>query len=118
MVMKKILLVEDDMILCLLNKKIVISLGHEVVGMERKANEAIQAVAECQPDYILMDVRLKGDLDGIDAMEEIAKISDAPAIYITGSSDEETFQRAKKTNMAAFLTKPISYEMLKEILEK
>lgn len=116
--MKKVLLVEDDMIICMLNKKYITSLGYEVTAMARNADEAIKAVTEHQPDYILMDVKLKDGMDGIDAMNEIAKISDARVIYVTGSSDKETMRRAKQTNMAGFLTKPISYEMLKEILEK
>lgn len=116
--MKKVLLVEDDMILCMLNKKFVVSLGHEVTAIARNANEAIKAVAECQPDYILMDVKLKDGADGIDAMEEISKTCNASVIYVTGSTDEETIKRAKQTNMTGFLTKPISYEMLKEMLER
>ncbi|MGZ3899922.1 MAG: response regulator [Bacteroidia bacterium] len=116
--MKKVLIVEDDMILCMLNKKIVLSLGHQVTGVARNAAEAIDAVKVCDPDFILLDIRLKGNKDGINAMEEISKISKARAIYATGSSEEETIQRAQKTNMIAFLVKPISFEMLKEILEK
>ena len=116
--MKKILIVEDDMILGMLNKKIVLALGHLVTGLARNANDAIESVKVCEPDFILIDIRLKDSRDGIQVMEEITKISTARAIYATGSSEEETIQRAKKTNMIAFLVKPISFEMLKEILEK
>jgi len=115
---KKVLIVEDDMILCMLNKKLVLSLGHQVTATARSAADAIEAVKVCDPDIILMDIRLKGDRDGIHTMEEISRISKARAIYATGSSEEEMIQRAQKTNMIAFLVKPISFEMLKEILEK
>ena len=65
-----------------------------------------------------MDVRLKGKMDGIEAMQEINRHKNIPAVYITGNSDPETKRRAEETNMIAFCVKPISYEELESILGK
>ena len=65
-----------------------------------------------------MDIRIVGVMDGIEAMEEIMKFSQAKAIYISGNSEPTTKLRAEKTNMLAFCTKPISIEDLKLVIEK
>ena len=65
-----------------------------------------------------MDVRLKGEMDGITAMIEINQTKDIPAIYITGNSDRETKERAEATNLLAFCVKPINYEELEQIIGK
>lgn len=116
--MKKVLIVEDDMILSMLNRKIITTLGYEVVSSARDGKEAIEAAGKYLPDYILMDVRLKGDMDGIMVMEEIEKKYSIPVIYISGNSDPDTLNRAQKTNMLGFLIKPISSDMLKALLPK
>lgn len=116
--MKKILIVEDDMILSMLNKKIVTALGYEVIATARDGEEAIEAAKKYLPDCILMDVRLKGKMDGVTVMEEIGKINSIPVIYISGNSDPDTLHRAEKTNMLGFLIKPISSDMLKALLPK
>lgn len=116
--MKKILIVEDDHMLSMINKKYIESIGHRVVAAVTNALDAIEAAREHQPDIILMDIRLDGDMDGIDAMVEIAKFSDVPAIYLTGNSDAETRKRAEATNMAGFFVKPIHFEQLKKFFSE
>ena len=113
---KKILIVEDDMILAMVNKRYVESLGHKVVKSVRNGLDAIQAVRDHSPDLILMDIRIEGEIDGIEAMEEIRKFSDVDVIYLTGNSDPTTKERAEQTNMLAFCTKPISIDDLKIIV--
>ncbi len=80
---KKVLIVEDDMILAMVNKRYVEVLGHKVVHSVRNGLDAIQAVKDHQPDLILMDIRIEGDMDGIEAMVEIRKFSDTGVIYLT-----------------------------------
>ncbi len=113
---KKVLIVEDDMILAMVNKRYVEVLGHKVVHSVRNGLDAIQAVKDHQPDLILMDIRIEGDMDGIEAMVEIRKFSDTGVIYLTGNSDPTTKLRAEQTNMLAFCIKPISTDDLKAIL--
>lgn len=115
---KNILIVEDDMILSMVTKRQVEALGHKVVQSVRSGIDAINAAKAHNPDIILMDIRIVGVMDGIEAMEEIMKFSQAKAIYISGNSEPTTKLRAEKTNMLAFCTKPISIEDLKLVIEK
>jgi DNA-binding NtrC family response regulator len=118
MSIKNILIVEDDIILSMLNRRIVELLGHKVVKVIKSGEEAIDFAINNDIDVILMDIRLKGKIDGIDALIEINKFKPLPAIYVTGNSDEETRSRAEKTNMLAFCIKPFSYEELEQIIGK
>jgi CheY-like chemotaxis protein len=118
MSIKKILIVEDDIILSMLNSRIVELLGHKVIKAVKSGEEAIEFALNSEVDIILMDIRLKGEIDGIEALIEINKTKAIPAIYVTGNSDEETKSRAEKTNMIAFCVKPFSYEELEQIIGK
>ena len=115
---KKFLIVEDDMIISMVTKRQVESLGHKVVQSVRSGIDAINAAKIHNPDIILMDIRIVGTMDGIEAMEEIMKFSNAKAIYISGNSEPATKLRAQKTNMLAFCTKPMSMEDLKLVMEE
>ena len=118
MSVKKILIVEDDIILSMLNSRIVELLGHKVIKAVKSGEEAIEFALNSDIDIILMDIRLKGEIDGIDTLIEINKTKAIPAIYVTGNSDDETKTRAEKTNMLAFCVKPFSYEELEQIIGK
>lgn len=116
--MKKVLIVEDDFMLSMINRKYLELMGHKVVGSVTNGPDAIEAVKQHNPDVILMDLRLDGEMDGITAMEEIAKFSKVPAIYLTGNSDEENKTRATQTNMLAFCVKPVHFEQLQQLFLK
>lgn len=113
---KSVLIVEDDAILLFVNEKLITDLGHKVVGTAKTGLEAIEVAKQTNPDIIFMDIRLLGVMDGIEAMEEIRKSSMVPVVYLSGSSESKTLERAKSTNMLAFLIKPVSMEMIKEVL--
>jgi CheY-like chemotaxis protein len=115
---KKILIVEDDMILSMVSRRYVELLGHQVVQSVRNGLAAIEAAKNHKPDIILMDIRIDGVMDGIEAMEEIRKFSNAGVIYLTGNSEPSTRTRAEQTNMLAFCVKPISMDDLKIVLAK
>lgn len=115
---KKVLVVEDDLILNLLYESYFERLGFETEGELVYGKTAIELTKKISPDLIVMDISLEGDLDGIDAMLEIRKFSDVPVIYITGNSDPMHVKRAKETNYLDYLTKPIEFEDLKECLDK
>lgn len=114
--MKKILVVEDDLLLSMLNKKHLQRMGHIVVNAVTNGKDAIESVKRDKPDLILMDIRIKGDMDGIETMVEISKFSDIPVIYLTGNSNEDCKARAVKTNMLAFCLKPVHLEELQHII--
>jgi len=113
---KKVLIVEDDMILSMVNKKYVELLGHKVIQSVRTGQGAIDAVKKYNPDLILMDIRIEGDMDGIDAMEKIRTFSDVPVVYLTGNSEPSSKNRAEATGMIGFFIKPVSLDDLKSVL--
>lgn len=115
---KKVLIVEDDLILNLLFESYMEKLGFETEGELVYGKTAIETAKSINPDLILMDISLEGDMDGIEAMLEIRKFSSVPVIYITGNSDRAHQERAKETNYTDYLIKPIEFNELKTSLEK
>lgn len=114
---KKILIVEDEMIIQLVNQQIVEEAGYEVCSMVTCAEDAIVAVKNLMPDLILMDIKLDGPMDGIEAMTEIRKFSNVPVIYITGNSDPYHLNRAINTVMSDFLVKPVDFELMLKAIQ-
>lgn len=104
----RVLIVEDDLLLSMVEERLIKRLGFEVVGKVTKGIEAISKASELDPDVIVMDISLKGDMDGIEAMEAIREESDVPVIYLSGSGDRYFLERAKKTGFTDFLTKPVT----------
>lgn len=115
---KKVLIVEDDMIISMVLERMVLKLRHTVVNKIITGKGAIEAARLLQPDLILMDIQLKDDIDGIVAMQEIRNTSSVPVIYITGNSDTYNLVRAKKTNFVDYLIKPIQMDDLKDSIDK
>lgn len=115
---KKVLIVEDDLILNLLYESYLERLDFETEGELVYGKTAIEAAKNIKPDLIIMDISLEGEIDGIEAMLEIRKFSDVPVIYITGNSDPYHVERAKETNYLDYLTKPIEFDDLKKSVDK
>ncbi len=114
-----VLIVEDDKVLSLLLSKMVDKFGANVVGTCVAGREAITKVIELAPDLILMDIMLEDDIDGIDAILKLREENiQVPVIFITGNSDSYNRERAKKTNYIDYLVKPISFDLLKETMNK
>lgn len=105
---KKVLIVEDEMIIALLLERMVRNLGHQVIDKVVSGEEAISVVQEQQLDLILMDIRLQGELDGIEAMARIHEMSDVPVIYISGNTDALEKEKIKQTEYIEFLSKPVT----------
>lgn len=104
----RILIVEDDMLLSLVEERLVLKLGYSVAGKAVSGDEAIQKVKELEPDLILMDISLRGKYDGVETMKIIRKFSSVPVIYLSGNSDKLSVERAKKTNFVDYLIKPVT----------
>lgn len=115
---KKVLIVEDDMIISMVLDRMITKLGHQVVNKVITGENAIKATFELNPDLILMDIQLKDHIDGITAMQEIRTKSDVQVIYITGNSDDYNLSRAKKTNYVDYLVKPIQMNHLEHSINK
>ncbi|WP_292465791.1 response regulator [Methanolobus sp.] len=113
----KILVVEDESIIALNIKKKLKSFGYTVPAIVSTAEEAIKMTEITFPDLILMDVMLKGDMDGVQAIEEIRKKFDIPVIYLTAYSDDEVLERAKLTQPYGYIVKPFKANDLRTNIE-
>ncbi len=115
--MSKVLLVEDEHVIALHLKRILITLGHEVIDICSQGNDAILSFNEFKPDLLFVDIRLKGDLTGVQVVEKIREESDVAVIYLTSCDDEATYANVKKTNPIAYLKKPFDEFQLKANIE-
>jgi DNA-binding response OmpR family regulator len=104
----RILIVEDDMIIAAHISLHLTNLGYEVTGIESRGEEAIVHARLNRPDIILMDINLKGALDGIETVKAIRKNADISVVYLTANSDEATFSKARETHPEAFISKPFN----------
>jgi len=116
--MAKILLVEDVKIISMVIQDRVEGMGHAVCGTAATGQEAIEQAGEKQPDVVIMDITLKGKMDGIEAASRIRERFGIPVIYLTAYDDEETRKRAGATNPVAYLVKVFEDVDLQLAIEK
>ncbi|MDB6156041.1 MAG: sensory transduction regulatory protein [Chthoniobacteraceae bacterium] len=112
-----ILIIEDEILVARELEARLKGMGYEVDGIANCAEKALQMVAEKRPDLVLMDIVLKGDVDGIVVAKEIRARLDVPSIYVTAYCDENTLERAKETEPYGYLIKPFSESELRATLE-
>ncbi|MCB9248374.1 MAG: PAS domain S-box protein [Ignavibacteriales bacterium] len=112
-----ILVVEDESIVSLEIQGRLEELGYTVAGAVYSGEDAIASAKELLPDLILMDINLRGNIDGIEAANFIKKALNIPIIYMTAYADEETIQRAKVTAPYAYIIKPIEVRELHTSIE-
>jgi CheY-like chemotaxis protein len=105
--MKKVLIVEDEAIVAMENKMNLTKAGFLVVGSVSSAEDALLKIAETLPDLILMDIKLKGNLNGIDAVSIIRKNNNIPVVFLTGNSDNKTQLLMKEIPNTTYLLKPV-----------
>ncbi|NMB78691.1 MAG: response regulator [Methanomicrobiales archaeon] len=103
---KKILIVEDNAIIAMETIERLKRLGYLISGVAATGHDAISLAASARPDLVLMDINLKGDMDGIEAAQEIVSAHPIPVIYLTAYSDEETLKRAMASRPIKYLVKP------------
>ncbi|MBN4003773.1 ATP-binding protein [Nostoc sp. LPT] len=113
----KILVVEDEAIVAKDLQYRLNKFGYTVPAIASSGEEAINIAREISPDLVLMDIKLKGSMDGIQAAEEIYKRLDIPVIYLTAYADENTLERAKITEPFAYLLKPFKERELQTNIE-
>ncbi|HEX2056550.1 MAG TPA: response regulator [Nitrospiraceae bacterium] len=112
-----ILVVEDEPIVA---KDIQVSLqrlGYGVPAMASSGEDAIRKTGESHPDLILMDIVLKGKMDGVETVRQIRKQYDVPVIYLTAYADDHTLERAKTTAPAGYMLKPYQPNELRTTIE-
>lgn len=113
----KILIVEDEMIIAANISLQLSTLGYEVTGILSRGEEALLHIEQQQPDILLLDINLKGNIDGIETAQIMQKTFNIPIIYLTANADEVNFNRAKSTHPYAFISKPFKKLDLERAIE-
>jgi len=103
---RTVLIVEDDEVIQKLIELRLKSLGHTVCGKVLTGEDAIVAARQLKPDIVVMDIQLKGPMDGIEAAGIIRKHVPSKIIFLTGYSDDSLLQRAKAINPDGYILKP------------
>ncbi len=117
MAQTRILVVEDEKIVAADLQQRLKSFGYVVVGITSTGETAIQATRDLAPELILMDITLKGDMDGIQTAETIRKNLDIPIVYVTAHADSKTLERAKITSPFGYILKPFEERDLYTTIE-
>jgi PAS domain S-box-containing protein len=114
---RNILIVEDEQIVATELREILTNLDYRIVAAASTGPEALAKTEEMQPDLILMDIRIKGNMDGIETASKIKNCWDIPIIYLTAHADQETLRRARVTGPMGYVLKPFSERELQIAIE-
>ncbi|NQT26752.1 response regulator [candidate division KSB1 bacterium] len=113
----KVLIVEDERLTAKSLQLDLEDLGAEVLELVARGEDAVVVALREHPDLILMDIRLAGGLDGVEAAEEILKKEKIPIIFMTGYAMEYVKERAEKLNPVEYFEKPINLNKIKQIMD-
>ncbi|MBD2652398.1 response regulator transcription factor [Synechocystis sp. FACHB-383] len=108
----KVLIVEDERLVAQHIAQLLKSDGYEVCAIASDGATALKKIAEFYPDLILLDIRIKGEIDGVEVAERIKSLYSIPIVYLTAFSDGETLERAQKTNPQGYVIKPFRRQQL------
>lgn len=114
---EKILVVEDDYVLAASMDADLKTMGYHVVGLAASGRQALETADKSPPDLAVMDIRLKGEMDGTEAALRLKREYGIPAIFLTAYSDKSHLDRAKRCEPLSYLLKPYSKEELRAALE-
>lgn len=113
----RILIVEDEHIVAMGIKRMLKGLGYTVTGVASSGEDAINKTESTFPDLVLMDIMLKGELDGVEAAKEIKERFDVPVVYLTAYSDSSILERVKITGPFGYIVKPFDEKDLHSNIE-
>jgi CheY-like chemotaxis protein len=116
--MHSVLVVEDDAIVALHLELLLKKLGYKVVGHETSGEAAVRAAGKFRPDAILMDIRLHGNMTGVEAAERILERWAIPVIFVTAFENMHVTDPRSRTASCPALIKPVSDELLAQTLRK
>lgn len=114
---ERILIVEDDISIAENIQEILELLGYVNIDIANSANQCIKIIKKYRPDLIFMDIKLKGDKDGIELGEIVKQMVDAPLVFVTSYSDPTIIERAKRISPAGFIVKPFNTNDIHAIVE-
>lgn len=112
-----VLVVEDEEGIARYIEEALEGYGYEVAGIVSSGREAVRRAGDEEPDIVLMDIRLEGEVDGIEAAEHIRERYSIPVVYLTAYSDDETLRRAKLTEPFGYILKPFQKRELYSSIE-
>ncbi|UBF25243.1 response regulator [Kovacikia minuta CCNUW1] len=115
--MARVLVVEDERVIAWHLQMVLEKLGHTVVESADSGIQAIRAAETARPDLVIMDICLKGNIDGVEAAEQIYQSFNIPIIYLTAYADAATLQRAKRSSPYGYLLKPLRTQDLQSTIE-
>ena len=116
---KKVMIVEDDPLLSVVEQKMVERLGYDVIGKAVSGEEALEKIQELNPEILLIDVQLAGQLNGIQTVKKIReRFMDLPVIFLSGDRSPSVLKNAQTTEYVDFLLKPVTVQELSIPLNK
>src|ERR1051325_3053040 len=113
----KIMVVEDEGVVAADLNQSLTALGYQVSASARSGEDAERVAGQSPPDLVLMDIRLNGGIDGIEAANRIREQYDVPVVFLTAHADEPTLQRAKATSPFGYILKPYEERVLHTTIE-
>ena len=113
----KVLIVDDDDVILSIEKWRLSNLGYDICGSAGSGKDALACVAKQRPDIVLMDITLKGEIDGIETAAQIKKNFNIPVIFVSSHTDEEILSRAIAVKPDGFVKKPFDDDNLRIALE-
>ena len=113
----KILIVEDELVTVELIRDVLQNRGYSIVGDAANGDEALALIERHRPDLIMMDITIKGEIDGIELTRIVNEKYQIPVIYLTAFADRKTVERAKTTESYGYLIKPFGEMELATTIE-
>jgi DNA-binding NtrC family response regulator len=114
----RILIVEDERIIGFDLRRRLARMGYTVVAITASGEEAIAYAEQLRPDVVLIDVRLRGPIDGVEAAQQIWTQHQIPVVFMSGDTTVETLERVWRTVPAGYLSKPFFEDQLRAALER
>ena len=110
-------IIEDEPLIAETIKTILENENHNITGISLRGKDAIFDIENLKPDLVLVDIMIKGDMDGIEIVTYLKKNLEIPFIFLTSLSDEKTLERVKATNPSGFIVKPFNENTLMANIE-
>ncbi len=117
MTKKRILIVEDEIVTAMDEQQCLESLGYEVIGIVASGEEAIKHSETEKPDLVLMDITLKGEMDGVEAAWKIRDDFGIPVIFVTAHGDKKVYESALQGHLTGYIIKPFDAKILADNIE-
>ena len=113
-----VMLVEDENLIGEMLGEMLEELGHTVCCILASGESALGELLKEKPDLVIMDIKLRGAMTGIDTARAIKQVLDIPIIYLTGYSDSAIVEQARETGAAGYLVKPVTKDDLRKCINK